>query len=90
MCSGGFDQPSSTVFLALAAAGNFSKAPASGTGTASLDGIIPPTVLTVDWQTMTINGNTITVTPATNHGVSASLSWPSVTPTNMPVDDDPR
>jgi len=90
MCSGGFDQPSSTVFLGLAAAGNFSKAPASGTGTASLDGIIPPTVLTVDWQTMTINGNTITVTPATNHGVSASLSWPSVTPTNMPVDDDPR
>src|SRR5207244_4214464 len=57
---------------------------------ASLDVIIPPTVLTVDWQTMTIDGTTITVTPTTNHGVSASLSWPSVTPTNMPIDDDPR
>jgi hypothetical protein len=40
---------------------------------------------------MTIAGDTIQATrPLLNHGVSATLSWPSVTPTNLPVDDDAR
>ena len=35
-------------------------------------------------------GNSILVTPRNNHGVSATLTWRTVTPTNLPTDNDPR
>lgn len=90
-CGGGIYPSSSTFQLGLAATGDFSRAPASGKGTAVLDGILPPTVLSVDWQTMTIQAGSVDVTTQlSNHGVSARLFWPTVAPTNLPTDDDPR
>jgi len=91
VCAGGFIPASSTLQLGLGASGDFSRAPASGKGSATLDGILPPLLLDVDWSTMTIQAGSVEAnTSLANHGVSATLSWPAVTPTNLPDDDVPR
>jgi hypothetical protein len=81
--------PPSTLGLVLIGVGDFSAGP-GGLRSAGFDGIAPLTTIAVDPKTQAIAGNTIPVTPGANHGVSATLSWQSVTPTNAPVDDDAR
>jgi hypothetical protein len=91
ICGGSFNQSSSTLQLTVSASGGFNRSPASGAGFATLDGIYPLLTLAVDWKTMKIAAGSIDATGTlSNHGVSATLSWPAVTPTNLPGDQDGR
>jgi hypothetical protein len=90
---GNFDKPSSTLknFL-LVSTGTFNTLAGANAGSALLNGITFPMNLSVDWATLRINGNTITANPGQlgPYGVSATLQWPSVLPTNAPTDQDQR
>ena len=95
LCAGIFDHASSSLTgFAVGAAGTFTKTTESGTevGSATIAGIKIPMTLTMDWQTLRINGDTLNANPNQlgNNGISAALQWPPVLPSNPPTDDDGR
>ena len=95
LCAGNFDHASSSLLgFAVGAAGTFTKTTPSGdvVGSATIAGIKVPMDLTMDWQTLRINGDTLNANPNQlgNNGVSATLQWPPVLPSNPPTDDDGR
>jgi len=91
LCQGNLDHATSTVqAFVVQASAQYSTL--SGPAAATIRGIAVPMVLTMDWQTLRINGDTLTANPDQlgSHGVSATLQWPSVLPSNAPADDDGR
>lgn len=90
---GNFDRASSKLMnFLIVSTGRFDTLSGANRGSGGINGITVPMSITVDWPTLRINGNTINANPGQlgAHGVSATLQWPNVTPTNAPVEQDQR
>ena len=89
ICQGVFNAPASALqTFVVTAAGEYTTL--HGLGGAAFYGIAAPMTLGMDWQTLRINGSTLTADSRQIPGVSATLQWPSVLPTNAPTDNDAR
>lgn len=90
---GNFDRASSKLMnFLIVSTGRFDTLSGANRGSGGINGITIPMSITVNWPTLRINGNTINANPGQlgAYGVSATLQWPNVTPTNAPVEQDQR
>ena len=93
LCQGFFNSSQAALAAFVVSGTGVYTATGSGGGprSGSIRGIQVPMPINMDWATLTINGDSLTADSAQlGSGNAATLSWPSVGPSNAPVSTDPR